>query len=118
MSALALSGGSFKGPDCRLRDRLATPHIRTEKWTSECKGGCQGRGWVPNVTTDGLLEALSEKGWVIRALERTPLTSVHAGAWYCALDHRHEVHAGVVEDYGPTPHDAMCAAAKQALEAA
>ena len=65
------------------------------------------RGWVPNVTTDALLEALRAQGWhnvvftfgsvVICWLDKSP-----------AITHRHSS--------ADTIHEALCRAALKALE--
>ena len=72
---------------------------------------------VPNVTTDGLLEALSAAGWAIWGFERTRTdgTAPDTPRWYCALDRQS---GGVAKAEGYTPHDALCRAARKALEAA
>ena len=71
--------------------------------------------WLPNVTTDGLLEALSQRGWApIWGLERTNThgTASDTPRWYCALDRQGP---GIAKAEAPTPHEALCRAAKQAL---
>ncbi len=60
------------------------------------------RGWVPNVTTDGLLEALGGKFVRIHTLEGIASCRVTVGATY--------------EGRGKTPHEALCRAARKALE--
>ncbi len=54
-------------PKCRTIDRAATPHIRTAKWASECKGGCGGRGWVliPSAEVMGVLVRAAPKQMLI-----------------------------------------------------
>ena len=76
------------------------------------------RGWVPNVATDTLLEALRERGWKEigfgfgfrpHATEPDLVPAVR-----CSLD------KGLTEvpthASGPTPFEALCRAARKALE--
>ena len=71
---------------------------------------CKGRGWVPNITLEGLLVALAE-----RRNNRMPyvlLSGVwlgqHEPQWDCSIGSR-------TPSTGPTPLDAVVAAALAAL---
>ena len=69
---------------------------------------CFERGWMPNVSTDALLEALARKG-----MERVNLLGGHH--WSAEF-----LDFGEVKGYGAgaTPFEALCRAARKALEAA
>ena len=80
-------------------------YVRTDADYEECRG-CQGRGWVPNVTMDGLLEALPRE-WTV---------TFAAGTTYIDVPGRSY---GFTDRWEATGRnlDALCAAAKKALEA-
>ena len=79
------------------------------------------REYIPNITTDGLLEALATKGLRVVAFmledgERFvevngPMVSLH-------IETGHVTYATYAEAHGATLHEALCRAAKLALEAA
>ena len=95
-------------PKCRTIDRAATPHIRTAKWASECKGGCGGRGWVliPSAEVMGVLvRAALQLDRVLIEIWVDQLNLVHGKAFQLAairLD--------------TTPEEALAAAIIQAIK--
>ena len=95
-----LEGGMHLHPDVQLHGRSGTAR------NMPCEeAGCPG--WLTNVTTDALLEALRAQGWhnvvftfgsvVICWLDKSP-----------AITHRHSS--------ADTIHEALCRAALKALE--
>ena len=72
--------------------------------------GSQSRGWVPNVTTDGLLEAMrvAHMGEVLFDLPGDDETE-----WTIFLNGNSLPTASAT-----TPHEALCRAARKALDAA
>ena len=73
----------------------------------------QEEGWVPNVTTDGLLEALATKGWrnVTYTFEVAEEKVVRV---VCFIDKSPGAAYKVGE--APTTFEALCRAARKALE--
>lgn len=69
---------------------------------------CDGRGWVPNVSTDGLFEAMSRLGWM-GELQGSPYLAQFRSGGDTAIEGHAE---------GTTPLEALCRAARKALEAA
>ena len=75
------------------------------------------RGWVPNVTTDGLLEALTGYKWQFRVEIRRSCPSYSESTVFL---HRNwcdgEPDDWHVRSTSPTTHEALCRAAQKALE--
>ena len=63
----------------------------------------ENRGWVPQVTTDGALEALLARNWPV-------------GFWPLNGVIRAKVRA-TSQEHAATAHEALCRAAKAAIEA-
>ena len=103
-------GGPFNG---QAMDFGLLPSGEPDGSREHC--ACGERGWQPNVTTDALLEALRQR----YVSGETPL-SVEIGLGYIAIDVFGDVYEKIREgwDEERPVHEALCRAARKALEAA
>lgn len=79
---------------------------------------CEGRGWVPNVTMDGLLEALADRGWYVNEISRKK-SPHYTFQWDAGLSESKVDKHGVgayTSAVGPTPREALMRAAVKATE--
>ena len=99
-----------------LATELRELRLPAEEWDgvpAEYPDAAVSRGWTPNVTTDALLEALRPLGWVTHFTTYQTLPQI-----ICYLTDSLELWAKEVSADGDTPHEALCRAARKALEAA
>jgi len=78
---------------------------RRDGWVNECKGGCQGRGWIPSISLEKLMEAMP-------MYLMPPVPDTRDTMWKACVDH-HECFD--FHTRAPTPYEAALRAMYEAL---